>query len=220
MFFVLAEASENARISAWLKHLHLKYPFIDASVCDPGHVLYTSRPRFVGWKDPVPKWGQVRRLDGYEEVIAPDLPRAALIRRRSMSPVVADIGPLPPWLLEVAAQDAGRGVQPLVKDATPRARAAVKRIFELLQNCPKAGCDGRKGGSRHWTLTATAFELACLVSEDELPWRQAMRVFLTAACGIKRSANGTVYDNEAIKRRGRDAFYRLLGHPVRLPHKN
>ena len=132
-----------------------------------------------------------------------------------MRPVVADVGELPPWLLEITAKDAGRGVQPLVKNATPRARMAVKRIFELLQDCPKAGCDDRKGGSRHWTLTATAFELACLASEDELPWRQAMRVFLTAARGIRHTANGTVYDNEKIKQRGRDAFYPLLGHPVR-----
>jgi hypothetical protein len=184
MFFVLAEASENARISAWLKQLHLKYPFIDAGVCDPGHVIYTSRPKFVGWKDPVPEWGRVRLLDGYEEVIAPDLPRAAPIRRKSSRPVVVDVGPLPEWLLELAEQDAGMGVHPLTKSASSRARTAVKRIFDLLQDCPKAGCDDKKGGSRHWTLTATAFELACLVSEDELPWRLAMRVFLTAARGI------------------------------------
>jgi hypothetical protein len=219
MFFLLAEAVENARLSAWLKQLHLKYPFIDASVCDPGHVIYTARPKFVGWKDPVPEWGRVRLLDGYEEVIAPDLPRAAPMRRKSMRPVLAVVEPLPEWLLEATEQDAGKGVQPPVTDATPRAQAAIKRIFELLADCPKAGCDDRKGGSRHWTLTATAWELACLVREDDLPWRQAMRVFLTAGRGIKHSANGTVYDREAIKRRGRDAFYRLLGHPVRLTHK-
>jgi hypothetical protein len=218
LFFVLAEATENERVSAWLKQLHLKYPFIDACVCDPGHVIYTARPIFIGWKDPAPEWGRVRRLDGYEEVIAPELPQALQVRRKSSHPVLAEVGPLPPWLLELAEQDAGMGVHPLVKNATPRARTAVKRVFDLLQGCPKAGCDDAKGGSRHWTLTATAWELASLVSEDELPWRQAMRVFLTAARGIRRNANGTMYDNEAIKRRGRDAFYRLLGRPIRLPH--
>jgi hypothetical protein len=81
---------------------------------------------------------------------------------------------------------------------------AIKRIFEKLDGCPKPGAKQKEGGSRHYTMTACAYELACLVAEGELPEKLAREAYEKAAEGIKRE--GRYSDPNEIQRRLDDAF--------------
>ena len=48
---------------------------VDPSVMLAMQPIYTARPWFRGCDDPVPIWGRVALLDGYEDVLVPELPR-------------------------------------------------------------------------------------------------------------------------------------------------
>jgi hypothetical protein len=103
----------------------------------------------------------------------------------------------PEWALDPA--DAGLGVQ--IKDEEPSSKAwdAIKRVFYMLDGCPK-GTDG----GRHKTLTKAAWELANLVAEGELPKQLAREAYFEAAEGINN--NDGKYDAAAIQRHLDDAF--------------
>jgi hypothetical protein len=217
MFFMLAEASENDLLRVWLEKLNLEYPFIDPSVGDPEHIIYTARPTFIGRDDPVPEWGRVRLLDGYEETIAPELPKERVRKKQSGGscvpvPMVVDFSGVSPELLELWEQDAGEGVHP-IEETSEKAWLAIKRIFEMLDGCPKAGCEDTKGGSRHYTLTAVAWELVHLVAECELTEELARKAYWEAASGINNSDRK--YSAADIQRRLDDAFADVIGAAAR-----
>jgi hypothetical protein len=69
-------------------------------------------------------------------------------------------------------------------------------MFAALQGC--------RSGARHDTLNATAYELACLVREGELPEAVAREAYAEAAKGINNSDHK--YDAGDIQRRIDDAF--------------
>jgi hypothetical protein len=209
LYFVLTEAADNDLLRIWLEKLNLEYPFIDPSVGDPEHIIYTARPQFIGRADPVPEWGRVRVLDGYADTIAPEIPKTRVRKKqgggasRLPVPVVVDWSAVDPRLLDLWEQDAGGGVHP-IEETSEKAWLAIKRIFDMLDGCPKAGCEDTKGGSRHYTLTAVAWELAHLVAECELTEELARKAYWEAASGINNSDKK--YGAADIQRRLDDAF--------------
>ena len=208
LFFMLAEAADNDLLRVWLEKLNLEHSFIDASVCDPEHIIYTARPKFVDRQDPVPEWGQVRVLDGFDETISPDLPRECKSKRLSRRhPVV--LGNVSDEWLALTDQYAGRGIHPIEPPAEPSPRAwmAIRRIFDMLEGCGRFPKVGKQG--RHATLTRVAYELACLVAEGEVPEIVAREAYWKAAEGINNSDGK--YDAAAIERRLDDAFLDVCG---------
>jgi hypothetical protein len=75
LFFVLNEAAENEVLRLWITGLSEKFIAIDPSVMLSHQPIYTARPIFYDCADPVPVWSRVRLLEGYEDVVVPDLPR-------------------------------------------------------------------------------------------------------------------------------------------------
>ena len=194
MFFMLAEEADNDLLRVWLEKLNLEYPFIDPSVGDPEHIIYTARPVFIERSDPVPEWGRVRLLDGYDDVIAPELPRVRKSKREPKAATSPSVGgDVPEWMVPLAEQDAGAGVHEL--DTSAKAWRAIQRIFEMLDGCgvePKVGERGR-----HRTLYKAGWELACLVAEGELTKELACQAYWKAAGGIVNSDGK--YDTAAIQ---------------------
>jgi hypothetical protein len=74
-WFLTSEAYDVDIVLGWLGTLKFKRPAlcVDPSVMDPNHITYTGRPIFDGWNDPVPDWGRVRILDGYEDFVTLDM---------------------------------------------------------------------------------------------------------------------------------------------------
>ena len=75
LFFELAEAADNKSLCVWITALSEKYTFIDPKVMEAQQPIYTARPWFRGCEDPVPQWGRIRVLDGYEDQLEFEMPR-------------------------------------------------------------------------------------------------------------------------------------------------
>jgi hypothetical protein len=196
LFFVLAEAADNEALVAWADELSQRQPGLrlDPSVMLANQAIYTARPVWDGYSDPVPSWGRVAVLDGIEDVAALDLPCGGRAKARHTGNVASMEGEIPAWMLGAAAQDAGRGVVAL--DTSDKAWGAIRRAFAALDGCGS--------GRRHRTLNKAAWELARLVNEGELSRELACKAFLEAAGGIDNSDGE--YDAAAIERRVNDAF--------------
>ena len=172
----------------------------------PQQPIYTARPIFRGLSDPVPgRWGRVSVLDGYEDYVAIEVPKVRRHKAASTRTNIIVDTEMSPEMLELTAADAGKGVH-WEEPAEPSDKAwrAIKRMFELLDGCPKPGGDGR-----HLTLTKVAFELACLVIECEVPRALARAAYFKAAEGI--SNYDGKYDAADIERRFDDAFADVCG---------
>jgi hypothetical protein len=201
LFFILTEAVDNDLLYAWIEHLNKHgCAFLDPSVMQAQQPIYTARPVFVRCDDPIPKWGRVRVLDGYEDTIAPELPRARR-PKKEFAPLLKVVGgDMPEWMVPLAVRDAGCGVHPI--DTTDKAWSAIRRIFEMLDGCgvePKVGDRGR-----HKTLYKAGWELACLVAEGELTEAVARDAYWKAADGIINSDGK--YDTAAIQQQLDNAF--------------
>jgi hypothetical protein len=196
LFFALAETADNEALVQWADDLSRSAPDLrlDPSVMLAMQPIYTARPLFIGCSDPVPVWGRVKVLDGVEDSIALDLPRVckAKVRAPSAPTIVCD--DIPDELLDMGAEDAGRGGAGV--DTSSKAWAAIRRAFTSLDGCAT--------GRRHATLNKTAWELARLSAEGELSEDLARKAFLEAASGID-NGDGR-YDPALISRHIDDAF--------------
>jgi hypothetical protein len=163
--------------------------------------IYTARPIFDGCIDPVPVWSRVRVLEGYEDSLAPDLPRGFRARKYSAPtftpPAIHMCNDMPEWMVELAEADAGLGVAP-VEEISDRAWEAIKEVFRLLDGSPKGGV------GRHAALNIASWWLARLCAEGELPEAKAREAYLKAAEGINNSDKK--YDAALIERHLDDAF--------------
>jgi hypothetical protein len=203
LFFVLAHPADNDALYSWADNLSIARPDLrlDPTVMRAMQPIYTARPIFDGCSDPIPAWGRVRVLDGYTDEVELELPRVRERKKREskrqrVAVLAAD---MPEWMVDLAKRDAGLGINFEDNEPSLKAWGAIKRVFEMLDGCPK-GTDG----GRHKTLTAAAWELANLVAEGELPEKLARDAYLEAAEGIK-NGDGK-YDAAAIQRRIDDAF--------------
>jgi hypothetical protein len=201
MFFGLTRCHAHEALLMWSEqfsrdHLELK---LDPSVMRAAQPIYTARPEFRGCTDPVPEWGRVRIIDGYQDQLRLDIPRAYKRELRSV-PTVHVCDDLPAELMDLTEADAGLGVHPIeeAKEISSRAWTAIKRIFEMLDGCPKHGV------GRHESLNRAAWELVRLVDEGELPKAKAREAFLKAAEGINNWDDK--YDDVVIQRHIDDAF--------------
>jgi hypothetical protein len=208
LFFALAEPASNDALCNWADALSRTHPdlHLDPSVMLAMQPIYTARPIFRDCSDPVPPgWSRVVVLDGYEDYTSLDLPKNNARRRNghhnswtsaqdNSSVICTDMSPEVLALLE---EYCGRGIHP-IEDISERAWSAIRSIFDLLDGCPNNG----KG--RHETLNMSAWWLARLVAECELPEDKARKAFLTAAEGIW-NGDGK-YDDALIQRHIDDAF--------------
>jgi hypothetical protein len=208
MFFLLSRPADNDVLYWWTESLSASRPELklDPSVMQAMQPIYTARPIFRGMDDPVPSWGRVRVLDGADDFLTLSLARVRKAKKRggAGSAKAPRRGDMPEGMAEATMNDEGPGPEPGPTEASEKAWIAIRRIFEMLDGCPKAG-----GGGRHKTLTRAAWELANLAAERELPKRLALKAYLQAARGINNSDNK--YDRAAIKRRCRDAFADVFG---------
>jgi hypothetical protein len=201
LFFTLTEAADNEALRAWITGLSEKYTWIDPAVMLAHQPIYTARPIFDGCDDPVPRWGRVRVLDGYEDSLAPELPRGFRARNHSAPvfapPAIHVCDDMPDWMVDLAKADAGLGVAP-VEEISDRAWGAIKEVFRILDGSPKGGV------GRHAALNTGAWWLARLWAEGELPEAKAREAYLSAAEGINNSDGK--YDAALIQRHLEDAF--------------
>jgi hypothetical protein len=209
LFFELAEAADNEALRVWITALSEKYTFIDPSVMRAMQPIYTARPIFYGCVDPVPVWGRVRVLDGYEDELEFEMPRGWGPKKRTANggSWVPDKPQyqVPEELLEITAQDAGLGVPPLPEEISDKAWVAIKEVFDLLDGQPKNGM------GRHETLNRAAWQLARLVAECEISPLKAREAFMKAAEGIN-NGDGK-YDVTLIERHIDDAFGDVCRRP-------
>jgi hypothetical protein len=198
LFFALPEPADNEALRLWATALSEKHTFIDPSVMIPNQPIYTARPIFDGCKDPVPEWGRVRLLEGYEEVLAIDLPKARPKKQSeaTRAPEIRVCNDMPDWMTELATQDAGCGVT--VIDISDKAWPALRSIFNMLDGSPKGGV------GRHVALNTGAWWLARLWAEGELPEDKAREAYWKAAEGINNSDGK--YDTGLLARHIDDAF--------------
>jgi hypothetical protein len=195
LFFGLAEAADNDALWRWCDGLSQSAPALclDPSVMLAMQPIYTARPVFDGCTDPVPPWARVAVLDGVEEAVALDVPKAARHRARTAPSLVVQ-GDVPEWLAEMAAADTGRGV--VVVDTSSKGWAGVRRAFTLLDCCGQ--------GRRHMVLNKVAWELAHLSAEGEIEPGLAREAFIEAASNINNSDGK--YDAALVQRHIDDAF--------------
>jgi hypothetical protein len=204
LFFALAQPASNDALCNWADSLSRTHPdlHLDPSVMLAMQPIYTARPIFRGCTDPVPPgWSRVVVLDGYEDYATFDLPEVHKPKRNehswTLAPFVQSTPPMSPEGLALVEDYCGRGIHP-IEEISDRAWIAIRSIFDLLDGCPKNG----KG--RHETLNMSAWWLARLVAECELPEDKARKAFLTAAEGINNSDGK--YDAALIQRHIDDAF--------------
>jgi hypothetical protein len=200
LFFVLNEAADNEALWLWTVGLSEKYLAIDPKVMEAQQPIYTARPIFSpGCSDPVPEWGRMRLLDGYEDTLAPDLPRVSKAKKHAAKTlhVCSD---MPDWMVDLAEADVGLGVAPVIPatEISSKAWTAIRQIFEMLDGSPKGG----KG--RHETLNRGAYWLARLYCEGELPEDKARDAYWKAVEGIN-NGDGK-YDSDLLARHIDDAF--------------
>jgi hypothetical protein len=199
LFFLTAEAASNEALCGWTEELARAYPGlnIDPSVMQAHQIIYTGRPHFSGIADPVPPWGRVRLLDGADDYLKVDVPRVAKARiarlrkkpkQKRAQPVCGDI---PEDMLDMLDKTAGEGVCPI--DTSDKAWAAIRRVFERLDGCPKGH------GGRHVNLRNAAYELVCLATEGDLSWDTARDAYFAAAENIWNGDKK--YDDKAIQQR-------------------
>jgi hypothetical protein len=204
----LREAAENDALWQWVTYLSEKYLFIDPKVMEMQQPIYTARPIFRNCDDPVPDWGRVSLLDGYEDELEFELPRGWKPKAHRE---VAEWVPeklsyiVPDELLEITAQDAGLGVPPLPTDISSKAWAAIRVVFDLFDGAPKSGI------GRHEILNAGAWQLARLVAECELPESEAREAYWEAVKGIN-NGDGK-YDAALLERHINDAFSDVCRRP-------
>jgi hypothetical protein len=208
LFFLLSRSYYNDTLYEWCEGLSRSQARLrlDPSVMLAMQPIYTARPIFRGLADPVPgRWGRVSVLDGYEDYVAIEVPKVRRSKSSATKNKIIVDADVPPEMLALTAADAGNGVhweEPT--EPTDKAWRAIKRMFELLDGCPKPGGDGR-----HVTLTKVAYELACLVTECEVPRALARDAYFKAAEGI--SNYDGKYDAADIERRLDDAFDDVCG---------
>jgi hypothetical protein len=204
LFFVLIEPAENDVLRLWATGLSERWTFIDPSVMREMQPIYTARPIFHGYNDPVPAWGRVRILDGHEDELELNLKKYRTksqsyktLQKPALTPRTIVCTDLPEEALEVTAQDAGCGVSP-VEEISERAWVAIKEIFELLDGCPKRGI------GRHVALNRSAYWLARLTFECEITEAKAREAYWEAVKGINNSDEK--YNQKLIERHIDDAF--------------
>lgn len=210
LFFLLNEAADNEILTAWVDKLSTKFIAIaiDPRVMVPNQPIYTARPIFRGCDDPVPEWGRVRLLDGYEDTIVPDLPRVSKKKQQrsseTSSMVLHVCNDMPDWMVEVAKADAGCGVTPIIRttEISSKAWTAIRQIYEMLEDAPKI-YHGRAMG-RHELLNRAAYWLARLYDENEIPEEKAREYYWKAAEGIN-NRDGK-YGADLLARHIDDAF--------------
>jgi hypothetical protein len=78
MFFMLPWAVDNDLLVQWAEELERAQPDLrlDPHPLKLYQPIFTSRPIFKGWTDPVPEWGRVRLLDGVDDYVELELPKA------------------------------------------------------------------------------------------------------------------------------------------------
>ena len=184
LYFVLSRPADNDALYSWACNLSDSRQDLelDPSVIRPYQPIYTARPIFRGMTDPVPVWGRVRLLDGFtDEVELEGLARKNSTAKKrepkafGTKHVCSDA---PEWVLD--PRDAGLGIHTF--DTSDKAWKAIKRIFEKLDGCGIAPKIGNLG--RFETIRKSAWELAHLVADGELPEELAREAFLKAAEGI------------------------------------
>jgi hypothetical protein len=200
LFFVLTRPEDNDALYYWAEGLSIARSDLrlDPAVLRAMQPIYTARPIFKGDTDPVPAWSRVRLLDGYADEVELELPRARERKKREPK-TFGKVVDMPEWMLEPAQKCAGWGVYMGDEEPSLKAWDAIRRVFYMLDGCPKGNDKGR-----HKTLTAAAWEMANLVAEGELPEKLAREAYLEAAEGIN-NGDGK-YDAAAIQRRIDDAF--------------
>jgi hypothetical protein len=194
LFFLTAEAASNEALCGWAEGLARGYPGlnIDPSVMQAHQIIYTRRPHFSGMAEPVPKWGRVRLLDGADDYLKLDVPRVTTTKHRKRPKLPQPVcGDIPEEMLDMLDKTAGEGVCPI--DTSDKAWAAIRRVFERLDKCPKGH------GGRHVNLRNSAYELVCLATEGELSWDTARDAYFAAAENIWNGDKK--YDDKAIQQR-------------------
>jgi hypothetical protein len=216
LWFMLSHPADNDALYQWIDSVARCHPSLklDPSVLEPQQPIYTARPLFIGCRDPVPWDHRVAVLEGPAKQIpirwagiaepggsVSSKPNGKH-RSRDAVPVtkVHVCSDMPDWMVDRADEDAEKGVHEL--DTSSKAWIAIKRMFEMLDRCPRPGGEGR-----HKTLTKVAWELVCLVSEGEVSETIARQAYWKAAEGINNSDGK--YDAAAIQRRLDDAFMDL-----------
>jgi hypothetical protein len=150
LYFILNRLAENDALMLWADNLSRKYHWIDPLVFQSYQPIYTARPIFRGCGDPVPEWGRIRLLDGYDDELAIELPLVKKAREHTdvvwipEKPVLYQV---PDELLEITAQDAGLGVPPLPDDISDKAWSCIKHVFDVLDGCPDPNRPKRMGGA-------------------------------------------------------------------------
>ena len=198
LYFVLSRPADNDALYSWACDLSDSHQDLglDPSVFRPYQPIYTARPIFRGMTDPVPEWSRIRLLDGVDDEVELELPRARERKKRDQKQLcknytVEVCSDIPEWMVDLAAGDAGLGIHTF--DTSDKAWAAIKRIFEKLDGCGVPPKIGRLG--RFETLRKSAWELAHLVADGELSETLAREAFLKAAEGI-HNADGKYNDLE------------------------
>lgn len=198
LFFALAEPVDNEVLRLWATALSEKCPFIDPSVMLAHQPIYTARPIFERCSDPVPAWGRVRLLEGYEETLAIELPKTKPKHQSesTRAPNLRVCNDAPDWLLEAAEADEGLGVS--IIDISDEAWPAIRSIFHMLEGSPKGGV------GRHVALNTAGWWLARLWAEGEIPEDKAREAYWKAVEGINNSDGK--YDDALLRRHIDDAF--------------
>jgi hypothetical protein len=215
LFFKLSEAADNDALLLWIKALWRQRPDLDLDprVMLANQIIFTGRPIFDGCTDPVPADCRVGALDGCTDEVSlssidigayaaqAKAKAKARAKAEKAGPKVVVCHDAPDWMLAAAEADGPLGVGPLEPIVPPdkpsnKAWIRIRHMFAALDGC--------RAGARHDTLNATAYELACLVKEGELPEALAREAYAEAAKGIN-NGDGK-YDAEDIQRRIDDAF--------------
>jgi hypothetical protein len=183
LFFKLSDPADNNALCQWCEALAKEYQDLnlDPSVLRPIQEIYTARPVFADGCDPVPVDKRVVILDGPAGQVSTSSllgPASAPPPKRSFPPPqpIPLEEAVPEWLLPLLETDAGLGVTPVDTNPTDKAWNAIARIYDDLKYCSQ--------GERNNSLRKAGWELACLVSEGEMPEAMARDAYFGAAANI------------------------------------